>query len=107
MCNRASKPKRVCTILILLVGLAGGTLDAWGDQQKPKNDDRPQVPWGVSKLSPVEIGAYDSKAEPAAEVLQALNVMTLKGWNVIRQYYPKLGMTSDTGSVSVSPHDPG
>ena len=106
MCNRASKSNRACTILILL-GLAGGTLEAWGYQQKTKNDNRPQVPWGVSKLSPVEIGAYDSKAEPAAEVLQALNVMTLKGWGVIRQYYPKLSVTSDTGSVSVSPHDPG
>ena len=106
MCNRASKPKRACTILMLLVVSAGSSLNSWGNPQKTKNDDRPQVPWGVSQLSPVEIGAYDSKAEPPAEVLQALNVMTLKGWDVIRQYFPKLGISSDAGSVSVSPHDP-
>jgi hypothetical protein len=105
MLKGASKSIRVCSIFVLLSALAGVTLKSWGSSQKTKGSDRPQVPWGITSLSPLEIGVYNSKAEPAAEVLQALNAMNLNGWQVIRKYYRHLGEVSEKGGGSVNPRD--
>ena len=106
MWKRAGNVIRACCVSVMLIGLGGGWLGAWASPQKTTKSDRPQVAWGISKLGPLEVGAYDSKAEPAAEVLQALNTMNLTGWEVIRKYYPELGVVSEKGGVSVNPRDP-
>jgi len=90
--------------LLLIVWISAPSL--WGASQKPNSTDRPQVPFGFTGLNTIQTGAYDSKGQPAAEVLQALNAMTLRGWEVIRRYYPQFGVISDSGGVSVNPRDP-
>jgi hypothetical protein len=47
--------------------------------------------------------AYDSKARPSAEVIEALRDVTLKGWAVIRKYYPELGMVPEKAPGRVNP----
>ncbi len=106
MLKRDSKSIRRCSILLLLSGFGGLTLQSWGSPQKTSGSGRPQVPWGSTSLSPLQIGVYDSKAEPAAEMRQALNAMTVNGWQVIRKYYPQLGESSENGGGSVNPRDP-
>ncbi|HVO59421.1 MAG TPA: hypothetical protein VMT53_00730 [Terriglobales bacterium] len=76
------------------------------DDQKAQHAKRPEVPWGATSLNPVQIGAYNSRAQSPAEALGALNELTLRGWNVIWKYYPRLGIKIDEGSASLSPRDP-
>lgn len=109
MAGRANKPwvagvAGILPITLLCLVVSGPPI--WATSQKPGNTDRPEVPFGFTSLSPVQAGAYDMKAQPAAEALQALNAMTLKGWETIRRYYPKLGVVSETGGASVNPGDP-
>ncbi len=108
MADCANKPllKRatfvVSTLLVSFL-LTGSALRAAAQSTKA---ERPQLPFGFTALSPVEVGIYDSKAEPSAEILQAINVMTLRGWETIRKYYPELGVVSENASRSVNPGDP-
>ena len=90
--------------LLLSLSLSGPAV--WATSQKSNKPDRPQIPFGFTALSPVEVGVYDSKAQPAAEVQQAVNAMIVKGWEIIRKYYPELGVVSENGGASVDPSNP-
>ena len=109
MADRANKPlikgptSRAATALLSLV-LCGTAL--WGASQNSNNPDRPQVPFGFTALSPVEVGIYNSKAEPAVEAVQAASAMTLKAWETIQKYYPALGSAAENASVSIDPRNP-
>ena len=109
MADRANKPwvaGRSRLLLTLLLSLWVGGTPLWADSQKSTKPQRPQLPWGAMGLNPIQTGAYDSKAQPVAEALQALNEMDLKGWAVIRKYFPQLGVVSETRAASVNPRDP-
>ena len=109
MADYTSKPwveGPICLVatLLLIILLSGPAL--WAASQKSNRPNRPQIPFGFTALSPVEVGIYNSKAEPAAEALQALNAMTLKAWEAIRKYYPELGEVSEKPSASINPGNP-
>lgn len=109
MAERANKPwatGRAGILPAVVLSLFVSVPTLWAASQKPSKTDRPEVPFGFTGLSPVQAGAYDMKAQPAAVALEALTAMTLKGWETIRKYYPKLGVISETGGVSVNPRDP-
>jgi hypothetical protein len=106
MADRANKPFLERTIsfattLVLSLLVTGPSL--WARSQKSNKADRPQIPFGFTALSPVEVGVYDSKAQPAAEALQVVNAMNVRGWETIRKYYPELGVVSEIASASVNP----
>ena len=104
MADRANQPFLEETIgfLAILLLLSAPSARA----QKSNNQDRPQVPFGFTGLNTVQIAAYNRKAQPVAEAVQALNVMNQKGWQTIRKYYPMLGTESEKASEKVNPQDP-
>jgi hypothetical protein len=109
MAVRADKPfarRQVKRSTILQFSLVVCASISWASSQKPANSDRPQVPFGLTGLSPMQVGVYDSKAQPVAAVLGALTTMNLKGWQTIMRYYPELGVESDKPRKSVNPRDP-
>ncbi len=54
-----------------------------------------------------DIDAYDSKAEPVADATAALLAVNKTGWEVIRTYFPSLGMPAEKGEQRTHPDDPG
>jgi hypothetical protein len=91
--------------LIALAAVFASSLALGTDAKKSSQADRPQLPWGVTALNPIQTGAYDSKGQAPAEILGALSEVTLRGWAVIWKYYPQLGVKPESGSVSVKPAD--
>ena len=104
--NQSFLEEKIGLLAILLLSLLSATTASWPQAQKSNNPDRPQVPFGFTGLNSVQIGAYNSKAQPVAEAVQALNVMNQKGWQTIRKYYPTLGTESEKASEKVNPQDP-
>ena len=91
MADCVHRPLHEGTIAIvstLLLGLVLSAPAACATSQKSDKPQRPQIPFGFTALSPVEVGIYDSKAQPAAEALQAVNAMTLKAWEASRSTIP-------------------
>jgi hypothetical protein len=56
-------------------------------------------------VNAVQIGSYNSKAEPVAQALQAMNTMNQKGWKTIRRYYPELGADNGKPPQTVNPRN--
>ncbi len=104
----ADKPGvAVCARVLLILTLSSCVQGlAWAASDTSTKPKRPQIPWGVTGLNSIQIGAYDSKAQPTAEVLQARTEMDLKGWEVIRKYYPQLGVITEGRGTSINPRDP-
>jgi hypothetical protein len=74
-------------------------------QNQPKTTDRPMVPYGFVKLDPISAGVYDSKGEPAARAITALDMMYRKGWESITKYFPGLGTPTEK-EAPADPRDP-
>ncbi len=89
----------------MLLAICAGPPCLAGQQQIPGKPKRPELPWGVTALNPIQIGAYESKAQAPTEALAALNEMTLRGWEVIWKYFPQLGVKSEEGQTSINPRD--
>ena len=103
--NKLRALRRAWVLLVVLVGLVAGSVALGGDSSNPNKPKRPELPWGVTGLNLIQTGSYDSKAQAAAETVGALNEMVLRGWDVIRKYYPRLGVKPDEGAQSVNPRD--
>ena len=109
MADCATRPLLERTILLvsaLLLGLVLSGPPVYATSQKSNKPERPQIPFGFTSLSPVEVGVYESKAQPAAEALQAVNAMSVKAWETISKYYPELGKVSENAAPSVNPANP-
>ena len=97
---------RAQVLVAVLLAFCAGRSTVVANDQKAGKPHRPELPWGVTGLNPIQTGAYDSKAQAPAEALGALNEMTLRGWDVIWKYYPQLGIKTEEGAASVNPSDP-
>jgi hypothetical protein len=109
MADRVHKPlfeMQIVRAAILLLTMLLSNAGMGDTSQKPSKPARPEVPWGVVGLNPAQTGAYDSRAQPVAEALQALNAMNQRGWETIKRYYSKLGTESENASPKVSPSNP-
>ena len=109
MADSPTRPLLERTILLVFapfMDLVLSSSPVYAVSQKPAKPERPQIPFGLTSLGPVEVGVYDSKAQPAAEALQAVNAMSVRAWEVISKYYPELGKVSDNAAPSVNPANP-
>ncbi len=109
MADSANKPLVESSIALVAIVLLNVMLcvPVWSSTEPNQTkSDRPQIPYGFTSLDSIAIGVYDSKAQPAAEAVQALNIMYQKGWETIGKYYPELATISDATPVSVNPSDP-
>ena len=109
MIDRANVPRvavQARVLVAVLLAICASSSPVVADDQKAGKPHRPELPWGVTGLNPIQTGAYDSKAQAPAEALGALNEMTLRGWDVIWKYYPQLGIKPEEGTASVNPRDP-
>jgi len=63
--------------------------------QVDEDSERPKLPYNMMGLQRQEIDAYDSKGEPVADATASLLVVNNTGWELIRKYFPTLGVVPE------------
>jgi hypothetical protein len=77
--------KAACAIAVLtMLALAADAAAQSGGSSRPARLSQPR------HIRAADIEAYDSKAEPVANVTSALVVMNLSGWQLLHKYLPRL-----------------
>ena len=91
-------------VLVLTAAASFAALLVIAASADQKSSDRPALPYGFIKLDPVATEAYDSKAEPVARVVTALDLTYRRGWETIEKYFPELGIPAER-EIPINPSD--
>jgi hypothetical protein len=95
--------KSVSAGCVFIVGLPILLFAAPG--QKKQDSERPTLPYQMLGLHQEDIDSYDSKAEPVAAATAATLTANRAGWQLVRKYFPDLGINAVEREWAAHPQD--